>query len=61
MKEINKLKEGDFFKLKESSKTVYVRKGYCRSSRRYVGGQWEDISEARYLPKGKLVFIDFDF
>lgn len=61
MKKINTLKKGDFFKLSENSKTVYIFKGFCRLNRKYEGGQWEDISESRYLEKGRLIFTDFEF
>lgn len=61
MKEINNLKKDDLFKVSLKSKTVYIFKGYNRSTRKYCAYKWEDISSFREWKKGKLIFVNFEF
>ena len=59
--EINKVKKGEFIKLSESAKEVWIANGYCRTNKRYEINSYSDISKFRYLSKGRLVVIDFEF
>lgn len=61
MLEINKLKKGDYFKLNEKSKIIYVYDGYCRFAKKYTAFKFEDISDFREFKKGKMIFINFEF
>jgi hypothetical protein len=58
---IETLARDEFFKLKETSKKVYLTKGYCRINKAYEAVNWDDISDSIYLKKGKKVFIGFEF
>lgn len=59
--EIQSLNIGDFFKLTEGSKKVWIRNKYCRINKAYECTNFDDISDFKYLKKGKEVFIDFEF
>lgn len=61
MLKIELVKQGDFFKLKETAKKVWVRGAYCRINKAYECQNFDDISDFKYLKKGKEVFIDFEF
>lgn len=60
-KKIEDLKKGEFFKRTETAKKVFVKDGYNRSIKRYQAHEFEDVNSFIGLPKGKLVFIDFEF
>ncbi|PZP41965.1 MAG: hypothetical protein DI598_17555 [Pseudopedobacter saltans] len=59
--EINKLKKGEFLKIKESSKTVFVYDGYNRTTKKYSVYAFDDISRFREFKKGTIVHINFEF
>lgn len=59
--QIEKLSKKDFLKIKDGSKKTYYLLGYCRTNKAYEIGNWDDISESRYIKKGKKVFIGFEF
>lgn len=61
MKTIESLKPGEFFKRKSDSKKVYQRGSFCRSSKKYAGEDWDDISREIYIKKGTKVFTEFEF
>jgi hypothetical protein len=58
---IETLAKDEFFKRKETSKKVYLTKGYCRINKAYEAVNWDDISDSIYLKKGKQVFTNFEF
>ena len=55
------LKKGEFFKLKEDSKRVYIRGEYDRTEKKYCCTAWDDISMCRAFKGEKLVFVGFTF
>jgi hypothetical protein len=57
---IEKVKKGDLFRL-PNGKETYQMDGYCRTTKKYVGQAWSDISKSIYKKKGTLVLIDFEF
>lgn len=61
MIEIEKVKKDDFFKLKENSSKVWIRGQYCRTNKAYECMNFHDISDFKYLKKGKQVFVEFEF
>lgn len=61
MKEINQLKKGDLFKVKESAKDVYLYDGYNRFTKKYSAYKYEDINSFREFKKDTKVFINFEF
>ena len=61
MSTIKDLKIGEFFKLKENSKRVYIREEYDRSERKYCCTAWDDISVCRMFDGSKKVFVGFTF
>ena len=56
--EIQNLKKGDFFRLK-NGKEVYQAEGYCRYNKKYCGTAQTDINKQTYKKKGS--FVEFDF
>ena len=58
---IKDLPAGEFFKRKPDAQKVYTRDEYDRSEKRYVCGDWSDISRALYLKGETIVYIGFDF
>jgi hypothetical protein len=58
---IEKVKKGDYFKLKPESNIVYVRGDYNRFTKRYEAYKFEDINSFREFKKGKEVIIGFTF
>ncbi len=58
---LKSLKKGDFFKLKEDSKRVYVKDEYDRSEKRYCCYAWDDINAYRMFDGKKVVFTGFTF
>jgi len=64
---IEKVKKGDFIRLlNRENAPVYIRGEYStldwpRGKGRYECGAFDDISKARYLKKGTIVYIGFDF
>lgn len=61
MKKIEDLKKGEFFRMREGAKKTYEFKGYCRINRKYEGGNYDDISDSKYIKKGTPVFTNFEF
>jgi hypothetical protein len=59
---IEKVKLGDFLKLKDSETApVWVRDEYCRFNKKYRIYKFEDINHDRYIKKGTKVYIGFTF
>ncbi len=58
---MKELKKGEFFKLKETSKQVYVKDYYDRSSKKYVAYNFNDICHFIEVPANREVFTDFIF
>ena len=61
LKAIESIKKGEFLKLKEGAKKTFQLNGYCRQNKAYEISDYSDISEFRYVKKGKKVFTDFEF
>ena len=59
--EIETISKGDFLRLKKGAKKTFEMKGYCRENKAYEVSDYGDISEFRYLKKGRLVFTGFEF
>ena len=64
-KELNELKKGDWFTLKEiefpKESQVYIRGEYDRSSKTYSCVKWNDMNEERFFKGTKKVFTEFTF
>ena len=58
---IKDLAKGEFFIRKPEANKVYVRDGYCASSKKYIGGDWTDISRECLLKGDTVVYTGFDF
>jgi hypothetical protein len=65
---LKQVKRGDFFKLVNIvsgivslTKTVYVKGGYNRSTRKFDFWKFDDINATRELPGARPVSIDFEF
>lgn len=62
---IKDLKVGDYFLLSPienpTSRQVYVRGSYDRSSKTYSCSRFNDICSERFLKGTKLVYVDFTF
>ena len=56
---LKELKKGEFFKLKENSKKVYVKDEYDRSTKKFCCYNYEDINDFREFKGNKEIFIDF--
>lgn len=65
MKAIEQLKKGELFTRKPidnpKDTQVFSADGYCRSSKKYCGQRYSDISDWIYLKKGTKVYTDFTF
>ena len=62
MTTIEKIKKGEFFRIKDSETApVWVRGDYDRSSKSYSVYLFDDICHERFFKKGRIVFIDFTF
>lgn len=65
VKTLKELNHGDYFKIVNSkgqmSKTVYVKKEYDRSERKYMATRFDDISASRLLKGTQTVTTDFIF
>ena len=61
MRSIRELKAGEFFKLKENSKRVYIRDEYDRSEKKYCCIAWDDVNVCRLFNGNKQVFVGFTF
>ena len=61
---IEEVTKGDFFKRLrkgEPSSKVYIKGGFDRFEKKYIGEDWDDISREIYLKKGSLVSVGFTF
>lgn len=58
---IKDLKKGDYFKLNETSKTVYVRGEYCREEKKYICSRFDDFCSSRLFVGSREVCTDFTF
>lgn len=58
---VSKLKKGDYFKINESAKQVYVRGGYDSSTKKFCCCKFDDIGDERMLKGCKLVYVGFEF
>lgn len=64
LKEIQKLKKGEFFKRVSTHATfngVWVFDGYNRYTRKYSAYSFNDINKFMEFKKGTLVLVDFTF
>ena len=61
MYSIKELKIGEFFKLKEDSKRVYIRDEYDRSEKKYCCIAFDDICVYRMFKGDKKVYAGFTF
>ena len=61
MYSIKDLKHGEFFKLKEDSKRVYIRDEYDRSEKKYCCVAFDDVNAWRMFKGDKKVFAGFTF
>lgn len=58
---IETLKKNDFFRRKEGANKTFIKVGYNREAKAYVGQNWDDINDYIYIKKGKQVFTNFEF
>lgn len=61
MYSVKELKIGEFFKLKEDSKRVYIRDEYDRSEKKYCCTAFDDICVCRMFKGDKKVYAGFTF
>ena len=61
MYSVKELKNGEFFKLKEDSKRVYIRGEYDRSEKKYSCIAFDDMCMERMFNGAKKVFAGFTF
>lgn len=60
--ELKKVKEGDFFRLKESETApVWVRGYYYRPEKVFECYRFEDTNRENFFKGSKIVFIGFEF
>ena len=60
VKELSKLKKGEFFRLKNSEKApVWVRGEYISSARKYSTYKYEDSNHEKLIRGTSKVFVDF--
>ncbi len=57
---IEKVTKGDFVRL-NGNKVTYVKRDYCKFNKAWELQAWEDANKFRYVKKGKLVQIGFDY
>lgn len=57
---IETLKNGEFIR-RIGGKEVFTKQAYCRFNKKYQIDSENDISRAKYLKKGTLVEIDFEY
>lgn len=55
------IKKGEFFKRKADAKKVYIRGEYCRSTRKYIGDDTDDISREILIKGDALVYVGFTY
>ena len=60
-KTLKSLKQGEFFKRRPTSHTVYTRGQYDRSLKRFCCPDEGDISREICLKGDSLVYIDFEY
>lgn len=58
---IEDLKKGEYFRLLQKNKTVYVRDEYSKEAKRYQAYKFEDVNSIRLFKKGTLVEVNFTF
>lgn len=64
---VEKVRKGEYIRLKDTETApVYIRGEYSsldwpRGEGRYECGAFDDISKSRYLKKGTIVYVGFDF
>lgn len=62
MKTVRELKRGEFFCLTESMNgRVYIRGEYDRSTKKYLCGVFDDISESRLFKGDRKVYTERTF
>lgn len=60
--ELKQVKEGEFFRLKESDTApVWVKGYYYRPDKVFEAYQFGDANKETFLKGSRLVFIDFEF
>lgn len=57
---IEDIKKGEFVRLKLSGKT-YTKQGFDRSSKKYELNDYEGASDYKYVKKGTLMFVGFEY
>jgi len=59
---INSIKQGEYFKFKETETSpVWIRGYYERTSRKYECYKYDDVNHERFINGNTEVFIDFEF
>lgn len=58
MKTIKELKNGELFRVKN---TTYIRGAFCRENKKYSCIAYNDINNEKFFTGNKLVCIDFIF
>lgn len=60
---IGSVKKGEFVRLSPNAKNpkTYVNRGYCRNNNSYEIQNYDDISDVKYIHKGREVYTGFDF
>lgn len=61
MTKIKDLKRGEYFKRKESSKTVFKRGEYCAATKKYSASPTEDMNRVISLSGDTKVFTEFEY
>lgn len=58
---INDIKQGEFFKRRESTNRIYEKGAYCRTNKAYECINVNDINKVIYIKSKKPIFIDFEY
>ena len=60
--ELKKVKEGEFFRLKESDTApVWIKGYYYKPEKVFEAYKFEDTNKEVFLKGSRLVFVDFEF
>jgi len=61
--QMNELKKNKviYFKLKETSNTIYYVNDYLKGYKEYSISKFDDMNSERFVKPTKKVFINFDF
>lgn len=58
---IDKIKNGEFFKMTPEGIQIWRKDGYDRSGKEYYAHNTEDICREKFLKKGKKIWIGFTY